>query len=125
MWVKPPYEDVRFLDAIPIACYKGGKREFAGSSRMKPPTFRLDVSFDDKTGNLIAVYLRAREGEVARTKEIKEGLAYADYDAEGVLLGIELLGPCDVKELDGIADNEPEPVRGFLKKSVPRGLVPA
>ena len=92
---------------------------------MKDPTYRLEASFDDKTGHTIAIYLRTREGEVAETKEIKEGLAYADYDGDGLLLGIELLGPCEVELLDSIADKEPEAVRRFLKNSVPRGLVPA
>jgi uncharacterized protein YuzE len=90
---------------------------------MEKLKFRMEASFDDKTGRAVAMYLRAREGEVAETKEIKEGSAYADYDADGVLLGIELLGPCEVAVLDRIADNEPEPVRQFLKSSVPRGLV--
>lgn len=92
---------------------------------MKKPTFRLEASFDEKTGCTVAMYLRAREGEVAQTKELKEGLLYADYDADGLLLGIELLGPCEAEVLDRIADGEPEPVRRFLKGSVPRGLVPA
>jgi uncharacterized protein YuzE len=92
---------------------------------MEKPMFRMEASFDDKTGRTVALYLRAREGEVVETKEIKEGLAYADYDANGLLLGIELLGPCELAVLDSLADKEPEPVRRFLKNSVPRGLVPA
>jgi hypothetical protein len=91
---------------------------------MKSPAFRMEASFDD-SGRTVATYLRVREGEVAETRELKEGLAYADYDGEGVLLGVELLGPCEVEVLDRIADQEPEPVQRFLKGSVPRGLVPA
>ncbi len=91
---------------------------------MTKPTFRMEASFDDATGRTVATYLRTREGTVAQTKEIKEGLVYADYDADGQLLGIELLGPCEVAVLDLLADKEPEPVREFLKTSVPRGLVP-
>jgi hypothetical protein len=67
---------------------------------------------------------RAKEG-LPRPKKVKEGLAYADYDAEGLLLGVELLGPCEVAVLDGVADKEPEPVRRFLKGGIPRGLVAA
>jgi hypothetical protein len=91
---------------------------------MKEPVFRMEASFDDETGRTVATYLRTREDKVAETKEIKEGLAYADYDAGGLLLGIELLGPCEVELLESIADREPEAVRRFLKNSVPRGLVP-
>jgi hypothetical protein len=90
---------------------------------MTEPTFKLEASFDEKTGRPVAVYLRVRRGEVAQTKEVKEGVASADYDAHGTLLGIELLSPCEVAVLDGIAAREPEPVRRFLRGSPPRELV--
>jgi len=90
---------------------------------MKNPAFKLEASFDDSTGQVVAVYLRIREGDVANTKEVKDGYAYADYDAEGMLLGIELLGPCEVEVLDSIVENEPEPVKRFLRGGTPRELV--
>jgi uncharacterized protein YuzE len=90
---------------------------------MTEPMFKLEASFDDQTGRALAVYLRVRRGEVAETKEVKEGIAYADYDAHGMLLGIELLSPCEVALLDGIAEREPEPIRRFLRGSPPRELV--
>jgi uncharacterized protein YuzE len=74
---------------------------------------------------LVAAYLRVRSGEVAETKEIEEGVVYADYDLQGALLGIELLGPCQIAVLDRIAESEPEPVKRFLMGGVPRELVPA
>ena len=92
---------------------------------MTKPAFRSEVSVDDRTGHAIAVYLRIREGAVAATKEVKEGIAFADYDAQGGLLGIELLGRCDVAVLDGIAEKEPEAVKQFLRSSPPRELVPS
>ena len=92
---------------------------------MTKSEFRLETSVDDKTGLLVAAYLRVREGEVAETREVAEGIAYADYDSRGVLLGVELLGPCDAAALDGLAEREPEPVKQFLKGAAPRGLVPA
>jgi hypothetical protein len=42
-----------------------------------------------------------------------------------VLLGVELLAPCEAGVLDHIAQREPEPVKRFLRGGVPRGLVPA
>ncbi len=87
--------------------------------------FHLETSFDAETGHLVAAYLRVRGGEVAGTREVVEGVAYADYDSEGLLLGVELLGPCDGSVLDGIAEQEPEPIKQFLKAAAPRGLVPA
>jgi hypothetical protein len=92
---------------------------------MTGPVFRLEASFDDRTGGVVAVYLRVRAGEVAQTKDVKEGLAYADYDAQGVLLGVELLGPCPIDVLDAVAAGESEPVKRFLRGGAPRELVPA
>jgi uncharacterized protein YuzE len=89
------------------------------------PAFRVETSVNDETGDLVAVYLRVRDGKVASTKEVEGGIVYADYDAHGALLGIELLGPCDMTVLEGVTANEPEPVKRFLRGGVPRGLVPA
>lgn len=91
------------------------------------PTFlpELSVSVDEKTGHLRAASIRVRAGEVSETREIAEGRSFADFDASGSLLGIELLAPCDVAVLDNLAAMEPEPVRQFLRGSPPRELVPA
>jgi hypothetical protein len=92
---------------------------------MTKPEFHLEASFDETTGGTVAVYLRIRTGDVKETKAIEEGVAYADYDAHGLLLGVELLGPCEVGVLERIADQEPEPVKRFLKGCPPRELVRA
>ena len=47
----------------------------------------------------------------------------ADYDAAGLLLGVELLGPCGPAVFDLIAVDEPEPVRRALRGVAPRELV--
>jgi Protein of unknown function (DUF2283) len=99
------------------------KRVTQRGYKMKDPSFKLEASFDDKTGQAVAVYLRVREGTIARTNEVKDGYAYADYDSDGMLLGIELLGPCEVQILDSLAENEPEQVRRFLLGGTPRELV--
>jgi hypothetical protein len=91
---------------------------------MTSPAFRLEASVDDQTGRVVAVYLRVRPGEVTETKEIEPGTAYADYDSQGALLGVELLGPCPAAVLDGLAQSEPESVRRFLSGGAPRELVP-
>jgi len=64
-----------------------------------------------------------RRGKVAATKECREGVACADYDRDGKLLGVELLGPCEVALLDEIAKQKP--VRKFLRRSVPQGILVA
>jgi uncharacterized protein YuzE len=89
---------------------------------MTTPKFRLESSVDEK-GRTVAAYLRLREGEVAETREIQEGVVNADYDSDGRLLGIELLGPCDVAVLDTIGKSEPESVKRFLTGGAPRELV--
>ena len=83
------------------------------------------MSVDENTGGIRAAYLRIREGEAAETREVKEGRAFADYDANGLLLGVELLAPCEVEVLDSIAAQEPEPVKRFLRGGAPRELVSA
>jgi uncharacterized protein YuzE len=85
----------------------------------------VQLSVNEKDGSIRAAYLRVRQGEVAETREVAEGTAFADYDAGGLLLGIEILAPCTVEVLDRIAAQEPDPVRRFLRGGVPRELVPA
>lgn len=87
------------------------------------PRFKMSVSADENTGKLIAAYLSVRDGETAETVEVEEDRAYADYDADGQLIGIELLAPCNVKVLDRIAKKEPAEVREFLHSSPPRAMV--
>lgn len=37
-------------------------------------------------------YVRVREGQVGETREIVPGEVFADFDSEGRLLGVEVLG---------------------------------
>jgi hypothetical protein len=92
---------------------------------MGSPKFRLEVSFNETTGDPVAAYLRVREGKVAQTKEIAEGVAFADYGTDGLLLGIELLAPCPVEILERIAEKEAEPVRQFLRRGVRKEMISA
>jgi hypothetical protein len=84
---------------------------------------KLDLSVDETTGRVRAAYLRVREGRVDETREVAAGRAFADYDAQGLLLGIELLAPCTADVWDQLSEEEPEPVRRFLRGSPPRELV--
>ena len=93
---------------------------------MKPKFLpKLDVSIDERTGTIRSAYLRIRRGTVHETREISAGSAFADYDKSGLLLGIELLGPCDVKVLDRLSRKEPDKVKRFVLGSPPRELVSA
>jgi hypothetical protein len=83
----------------------------------------MEVSFNETTGEPVGAYLRVREGKVKETKEVSEGVAFADYGEDGLLLGIELLAPCQVEVLDRLSEREPEPVRRFLRSGVRREMI--
>jgi len=70
---------------------------------MSPVHPKLDISVEEATGVIRAGYLRIREGIVEETREVAEGRAFADYNKEGFLLGIELLAPCELSVLDRTA----------------------
>lgn len=55
--------------------------------------FKLEIERHPDTNQVIAVYLRLREGEVARTIELCEDGCYVDEDASGHALGVEMLAP--------------------------------
>jgi hypothetical protein len=84
--------------------------------------FHLEVSYNETTGDPTASYLRVREGEIAVTKEVSDGVVFADYGEDGLLLGIELLGPCKADVLEQLARPEPEAIRHFLREAVRRPL---
>ena len=84
-------------------------------------SFQVRVETRTQTGEVVAVYLQVREGKVKTTKECAEGAAFADYDKDGRLLGIELLGPCRVGVLDRIARHAP--AKRFVREAVPRGML--
>jgi uncharacterized protein YuzE len=84
---------------------------------------KVEVSVNEATGTVRAAYIRIREGKVHETREAAEGRAFADYSEAGLLLGIELLAPCEIEVLDSLSHEEPEAVRRFLRGSPPRELV--
>jgi hypothetical protein len=96
---------------------------------MMPPkfAFAVGVSTDDSTGEILSVYLNIRKGKADEVVELEEGMAYANYDKHGYLLGIELLEPCSVNVLNKIARKEPAATRNRVKKfltgSAPREMV--
>jgi Protein of unknown function (DUF2283) len=83
--------------------------------------FGVSISTDEATGALLAVYFRFRKGRVAKTKEFEKGSVFADYGSQGQLLGIELLGPCEMAVLERIARKEPKAKR-FVRRSIPREM---
>lgn len=89
----------------------------------KPVAFRSDVSVDEKTGKVLAMYLQLRDGKAAETKEVFDGKAFADYDEDGNLIGVELIAPCKVEVWDKIIRKEPKPIKNFIRGAMPRDLI--
>lgn len=53
----------------------------------------IEIERDPDDDEILAVYFRLMTGKVARTVEVCEGECYADEDADGNLLGVEMLAP--------------------------------
>ena len=87
------------------------------------PKFHLEISYNETIGDPVAAYLRIREGKIIQTKEISEGVAFADYGADGLLIGIELLAPCRLAPLDWVSEKEPESVCRFLRAGVHKEMI--
>ena len=83
----------------------------------------MDIDLDDRTGFPRAVYMHVREGLVHTTKEVEPGQAFADYDTEGLLIGIEMIAPCEVKVLDRITIKETSIVKAFIRNTTPHGFI--
>jgi uncharacterized protein YuzE len=84
-------------------------------------SFQVSVETHNQTGAVLAVYLQIRKGKSTVTKEYANGDAFADYDRNGRLLGIELLAPCRASVLDRIAKQKP--AKDFVRNSIPRGML--
>lgn len=85
-------------------------------------TLGLAVESDKTSGEVLAAYFFIRPGKSAFVKEFGDGVAYADYNRKGILLGIELLGPCAITVLDQISRKEAKPIKNFIRNAVPREM---
>lgn len=92
--------------------------------KKKAHNFQISIETDKLTGEVLAVYFSIRKGKSVKVREFCDGSAFADYDKNGRLLGIELLGPCKLSLLDKIEGNEPE-ARQFMKRVAPPAMVKA
>ena len=88
---------------------------------MKSLEFRVNIEVEKATGELLAAYFQIRKGKAAKVREFAEGNALANYGVDGLLLGIEILGPCNVTVVDKIAPKEPQ-VKRFIRDNIPRAL---
>ena len=69
----------------------------------------IRIERDNEDNQILAIYVKFREGLVYRTVEIKEGACYADEDSGGNLLGIEVLASGELRvNLKQIAERYPQ-----------------
>jgi hypothetical protein len=85
-------------------------------------SFKLSVTNDTRTGEILAVYLRVRKGKVEKVRELEGGAAFANYGRKGELLGIEILAPCHLSVLDKLSQSD-LPTKTFIRKNMPPGMV--
>jgi hypothetical protein len=53
-------------------------------------SFKLSITNDTRTGEILSVYLRIRKGKVGKVRELEDGAAFANYSRKGELLGAEI-----------------------------------
>lgn len=83
-----------------------------------------DHSFqvDARTGHVVQGYVTFSDGKVANTVEHREGLLFADYDADGSLHGIEMLGPCKFADIKAIIGDD-ETRLAYARSVIPKGFL--
>ena len=75
-------------------------------------------------GTIEAIYVRFANGKVAETRELDEDVLLADYDANGVLLGIEILAPVKISRLARLVDQDKRrPFRKAMRNAAPPDFV--
>lgn len=84
--------------------------------------FHVAVTTDKKTGELLAVYFQVRRGHAAKVREYENGNAFANFNEDGELLGIEMIGPCSVQVMDKIAKKDRD-VKRFIRSNAPRRML--
>lgn len=86
--------------------------------------FEISISARDD-GTLEALYIRLSTNKVAKTKEVSgPAEVLADYDANGRLVGIEILSPVRLSKLAELVDRpRRKPFRKFVRTAAPEELV--
>ncbi|MBL9090274.1 MAG: hypothetical protein JNL96_03565 [Planctomycetaceae bacterium] len=87
-----------------------------------PHEFEVKLTVDKDTGEMLAAYFQIRRGKANEVREFANGNAFANYNRNGELLGIELLGPCRVDVVDKIV-NKDEEAKRFVRRTAPRPML--
>ncbi len=73
------------------------------SPGITPPEHLEVMVSTDERGEFLAAYVQIRDGEVDRTVEVADGKVLLDLDANGVLLGFEILERCNGTLVEQVA----------------------
>lgn len=84
--------------------------------------FHVAITTDKKTGELLAIYFQVRKGHAAKVREYENGNAFANFNEDGELLGIEMIGPCSIRVMDEIAKKDRD-VKRFIRSNAPRRML--
>lgn len=96
-----------------------------GEPNSQPIGFEISTSARDD-GTIEAVYIYFSHRPVASTREIKRDVLLADFDAEGNIIGLEVLAPVKVSEIVMLADpNRRVSFERFVKGAAPAALIQA
>ena len=87
---------------------------------MTKQAFDVSIEVDETTGEVAAVYFQFRKGESKEVREYHDGDVFADFNAKGELLGIEMLAPCSIAVLDKIVSESES--QQFIRRSIPREM---
>ena len=94
-------------------------------SKKTPKGFEISVSARND-GTIEATYIRITDRRVHRTEEIKDDVLFADYDAIGNLVGIELLAPAKMVTITNLVDKKMRPsLKRMLKNAAPPQFIAA
>lgn len=91
--------------------------------RQKATYFQITVTGGDD-GQVEAVYVYFRNTKVVKTREVVEDTVLAHYDSRRNLVGIEILGPAEIRVLVNLVDQgHRAEFRRFARESIPRRFV--
>jgi uncharacterized protein YuzE len=94
----------------------------------QPTGFGLSVQARED-GTLEAAYVRLSQQKVSRTEELIESVLLLDCDEDGSVVGIEILAPVNVSQVEELANrldaSQREAFLNFVRSSAPPGLIHA
>lgn len=87
-------------------------------------SFEISISAKDD-GTIEAIYISLGSGgKVAKTEEIDGDALLADYDANGALVGLEVLAPVRISNSAKLVDKPIRPIfRKFVRRTAPQEFV--